>query len=55
MLRMRALGMIVLHCSKITIMSSHVLDRRTLLSLLGLAPLWSLPVLGSAELLTIAQ
>ena len=54
MLRMRALGMIVLHCSKITIMSSHVLDRRTLLSLLGLAPLWSLPVLGSAELLTIA-
>src|SRR2546427_5946485 len=54
MLCMRALGMIVLHCSKITTMSSHVLDRRTLLSLMGLGSLWSFPSLGSAELVTIS-
>nr|WP_234641158.1 ABC transporter substrate-binding protein [Delftia tsuruhatensis] len=35
-------------------MSSPALDRRTLLSLLGLGPLWSLPARSAAEPLTIA-
>jgi NitT/TauT family transport system substrate-binding protein len=46
--------MILLHCNKINTMSSHVLDRRTLLSLLGLGPLWSLPARSSGQPLTIA-